>query len=100
MNTPTPHIGAKAGEIAPVVLMPGDPLRAKWIADHYLEHPVCSPEVRGMLGFTGTYKGKPVSVQGSGMGCPSMGIYSHELYAFYGVETIIRVGSAGALQDF
>ncbi len=100
MNTPTPHIGAKAGEIAPVVLMPGDPLRAKWIAEHYLENPVCYTEVRGMLGFTGTYKGKPVSVQGSGMGCPSMGIYSHELYAFYGVETIIRVGSAGALQDF
>lgn len=100
MNTPTPHIGAKAGEIAPVVLMPGDPLRAKWIAEHYLENPVCYTEVRGMLGFTGTYKGKPVSVQGSGMGCPSMGIYSHELFAFYGVETIIRVGSAGALQDF
>ena len=100
MNTPTPHIGAKAGEIAPVVLMPGDPLRAKWIAENYLENPVCYTEVRGMLGFTGTYKGKPVSVQGSGMGCPSMGIYSHELYAFYGVETIIRVGSAGALQDF
>ena len=100
MNTPTPHIGAKAGEIAPVVLMPGDPLRAKWIAENYLENPVCYTEVRGMLGFTGTYKGKPVSVQGSGMGCPSMGIYSHELFAFYGVETIIRVGSAGALQDF
>ncbi len=100
MNTPTPHIGAKAGEIAPVVLMPGDPLRAKWIAENYLENPVCYSQVRGMLGFTGTYHGKPVSVQGSGMGCPSMGIYSHELFAFYDVETIIRIGSAGALQDF
>ncbi|HIQ59952.1 MAG TPA: purine-nucleoside phosphorylase [Candidatus Merdivicinus intestinavium] len=99
MSTPTPHIGAKAGEIAPVVLMPGDPLRAKWIAENFLENPVCYSEVRGMLGFTGTYRGKPVSVQGSGMGCPSMGIYSHELFAFYGVEAIIRVGSAGALQD-
>ena len=99
MNTPTPHNAAKPGDIAPVVLMPGDPLRAKMIAETYLENPVCYNEVRGMLGYTGFYYGKPVSVQGSGMGCPSIGIYSYELYAFYGVETILRIGSAGALSD-
>ena len=100
MAVPTPHIGAAAGEIAPVMLMPGDPLRAKMIAETFLENPVCYNQVRGMLGYTGTYRGKPVSVQGSGMGMPSIGIYSYELFNFYGVETIIRVGSAGALQDF
>lgn len=99
MSVPTPHIGAAAGEIARTVLMPGDPLRAKMIAETYLEEPVCYNQVRGMLGYTGRYRGKPVSVQGSGMGMPSMGIYSYELFHFYGVETIIRVGSAGALQD-
>ncbi len=99
MSVPTPHIGAAAGEIARTVLMPGDPLRAKWIAETYLENPVCYNQVRGMLGYTGTYRGKPVSVQGSGMGMPSIGIYSYELFHFYGVETIIRLGSAGALQD-
>ena len=98
-NIPTPHIKASAGDIAESVLMPGDPLRAKFIADSYLENVHCFNEVRGMLGFTGTYKGKRVSVMGSGMGMPSIGIYSYELYNFYGVENIIRIGSAGALQD-
>ncbi|MBR6579830.1 MAG: purine-nucleoside phosphorylase [Ruminococcus sp.] len=96
---PTPHNNAKKGEIAKTVLMPGDPLRAKFIAETYLENPVCYNEVRGMLGFTGTYKGVPVSVQGSGMGMPSMGIYSHELYTEYDVENIIRIGTAGAIAD-
>ena len=99
MSVPTPHIGAAGGEIARTVLMPGDPLRAKMIAETYLEEPVCYNQVRGMLGYTGRYQGKLVSVQGSGMGMPSMGIYSYELFHFYGVETIIRVGSAGALQN-
>lgn len=94
---PTPHIGAKQGEIAKTVLMPGDPLRAKKLAETYLDNVVCYSEIRGMLGFTGTFRGKPVSVQGSGMGVPSMGIYSYELFNFYDVETIIRIGSAGAL---
>jgi purine-nucleoside phosphorylase len=94
----TPHNRAKKGEIAPVVLMPGDPLRAQFIAAEYLEGSVRFNEVRGMLGFTGMYSGKPVSVMGSGMGAPSMGIYSYELYAFYGVETIIRVGTCGGLR--
>lgn len=99
-NIPTPHIKASEGDIAKSVLMPGDPLRAKFIAENYLENVSCFNKVRGMLGFTGTYKGKRVSVMGSGMGMPSIGIYSYELYNFYGVENIIRVGSAGALQDF
>lgn len=94
---PTPHNNAKKGDIAKTVLMPGDPLRAKFIAETYLENPVCYNEVRGMLGFTGTYKGVPVSVQGSGMGMPSMGIYSHELYSEYDVENIIRIGTAGSI---
>lgn len=98
-NIPTPHIKAKRGDIAESVLMPGDPLRAKFIAENYLSDVHCFNEVRGMLGFTGTYKGKKVSVMGSGMGMPSIGIYSYELYNFYGVENIIRIGSAGALQD-
>lgn len=97
--TPTPHNEAKYGEIAKTVLMPGDPLRAKYIAETWLENPVCFNQVRNMLGYTGTYKGKKVSVMGSGMGIPSIAIYSYELYHFYGVESIIRVGSAGALQD-
>ena len=96
-NTPTPHIGAKYGEVAETVLMAGDPLRAKLMAEKYLENPVLYNEVRGMLGYTGTYKGKRVSVQGHGMGIPSIGIYSYELFNFYGVKTIIRVGSAGSM---
>ena len=96
---PTPHNNAKMGDIAPTVLMPGDPLRAKFIAENYLDSPVLYNEVRGMLGYTGTYKGVPVSVQGSGMGMPSIGIYSWELYNEYSVQNIIRVGTAGAVSD-
>lgn len=96
---PTPHNAAGEGEIAKTVLMPGDPLRAKYIADHYLSDVVCFNEVRGMLGFTGTYRGKRVSVMGGGMGMPSIGIYSYELYHFYGVDNIIRIGSAGGFSD-
>lgn len=96
-NTPTPHIGAKLGEIAPTVIMAGDPLRAKFMADHFMEHPVLFNNVRGMLGFTGTYQGKRISVMGHGMGIPSIGIYSYELFNFYDVQAIIRVGSAGSL---
>ncbi len=92
----TPHNQAEIGQIAKTVLMPGDPLRAKMIAETFLEDPVQFNHVRGMLGYTGTYQGKPVSVMGSGMGMPSIGIYSYELYTTYGVESIIRVGSAGA----
>lgn len=99
MCIPTPHNNAKKGDIAKKVLMPGDPLRAKYIAETYLEDPVCFTTVRNMFGYTGTYKGEKVSVMGSGMGMPSMGIYSYELYNFYDVEKIIRIGSAGALQD-
>lgn len=95
----TPHNEAKEGQIAKTVLMPGDPLRAKFIADTYLENVVCFNHVRNMFGFTGTYKGKEVSVMGGGMGMPSIGIYSYELFAFYGVENIIRIGSAGAYSD-
>ena len=95
-NTPTPHIGAKYGDIAETVIMAGDPLRAKFMAEKYLDNPVCFNEVRGMLGFTGTYNGKRVSMMGHGMGMPSIGLYTYELYNFYGVKTIIRVGSAGA----
>lgn len=95
----TPHNNAKNGDIAKTVLMPGDPLRAKFIAENYLENAVCYNEVRGMLGFTGTYKGTRISVQGSGMGMPSMAIYSHELYNIYGVDNIIRIGTAGAIAD-
>lgn len=98
-NTPTPHNEAKYGDIAKTVLMPGDPLRAKFIAETWLENPVCFNKVRNMLGYTGTYKGKEVSVMGSGMGMPSIALYSYELYHFYGVESIIRIGSAGALQE-
>lgn len=95
----TPHNRAKLGDIAKTVLMPGDPLRAKFIADTFLDDVKQFNNVRGMLGFTGTYKGVPVSVMGSGMGMPSIGIYSYELYNFYGVENIIRVGSAGAFKE-
>jgi len=98
MSVPTPHITAVEGDFAKTVLMPGDPLRAKFIAENYLENFRQVNDVRGMLGFTGTYKGKPVSVMGSGMGMPSMGIYSHELYNFYGVDNIIRVGTAGGIR--
>jgi purine-nucleoside phosphorylase len=93
------HIGAAAGEIAPVVLLPGDPLRAKWIAETFLDDARCYTEVRGMYGFTGTWQGRPVSVQGSGMGQPSMAIYVHELFAEYDVQSVVRVGSCGALTD-
>lgn len=95
----TPHITAQNGEIAKTVLMPGDPLRAKYIAETYLENPTQFNAIRNMFGYTGTYKGKKVSVMGSGMGMPSIGIYSYELYKSYGVENIIRVGSAGAYTD-
>lgn len=93
------HIGASTGDIAPLVLMPGDPLRAKWIAETFLEDARCYTEVRGMLGFTGTWNGYRVSVQGSGMGQPSAAIYINELFQEYDVQSIIRVGSAGALSD-
>lgn len=95
----TPHNSAKEGDIAKVVLMPGDPLRATFIAENFLEDVVCFNTVRGMNGYTGMYKGKRVSVMGHGMGMPSIGIYSYELYAFYGVEAIIRVGSAGGMVE-
>ena len=97
-TTPTPHIGAKFGEIAETVIMAGDPLRVKLMAEKFLENAVQFNNVRGMLGYTGTYLGKRVSVMGHGMGMPSIGIYTYELYNFYGVKTIIRVGSAGCIQ--
>lgn len=93
----TPHNEAKQGEIAETVLMPGDPLRAKFLAETYLENVTQFNTVRNMFGYTGEYKGKKVSVMGSGMGMPSIGIYSHELFAFYNVQKIIRIGSCGAL---
>jgi len=96
-NTPTPHIGAKYGEIAETVIMAGDPLRVKVMAEKYLDDAVQFNSVRNMLGYTGTYKGKRVSVMGHGMGIPSIAIYTYELYNFYGVKTIIRVGSAGSI---
>ena len=92
------HIGAKKGEIAETVLLPGDPMRAKWIAEAFLENPICYNDVRGMLGFTGTYQGKKISVQGTGMVIPSTLIYTHELINDYGVKNLIRVGSAGSYQ--
>ncbi len=99
MSTPTPHINvSEQGIIAETVLMPGDPLRAKFIAETYLENPVQFNTVRNMFGYTGTYKGKKISVMGSGMGMPSIGIYSYELIHFYGVKNIIRIGSCGAIQ--
>lgn len=96
---PTPHIAANPGDFAKTVLMPGDPLRAQFIAQTFLENPKQVTGVRGMLGFTGTYKGVPVSVMGSGMGMPSIGIYSYELFTQYGVENIIRIGSAGSYSE-
>ena len=96
---PTPHIEAKEGEIAKTVIMVGDPLRAKFMAEKYLDNPTIYNQVRGMFGYTGTYKGKRVSIQGHGMGIPSIGIYTYELFNFYDVDTIIRVGSAGAIDD-
>lgn len=93
------HIGAQPGEIAPVVLMPGDPLRAKWIAENFLEDTKLYNEVRGMLGYTGTWRGRRVSVQGSGMGQPTLAIYANELFEHYDVQTIVRVGSCGALTE-
>ena len=92
------HIGAKLEDIAETVLLPGDPKRAKWIAENYLENPFCYTDIRGMLGFTGTYKGKKVSIQGTGMGIPSISIYITELMKDYGVKNLIRVGSAGSYQ--
>ena len=96
-NTPTPHIGAEKGEIAGTFLLPGDPLRAKYIAEHFLEDVKQFNGTRNMLGYSGIYKGRPVSVMGTGMGCPSIGIYSYELIHFYGCKNLIRVGTAGAL---
>jgi purine-nucleoside phosphorylase len=93
------HIGAQPGEIAERVLLPGDPMRAKWIAETFLKDPVCYTQVRGMLGFTGTWQGVPVSVQGSGMGMPSASIYTHELINDYGAKSILRIGSCGALAE-
>jgi purine-nucleoside phosphorylase len=93
------HIGAQPGEIAERVLLPGDPMRAKWIAETFLEDPKCYTQVRGMLGFTGTWQGQRVSVQGSGMGMPSASIYTHELINEYGVTSVIRIGSCGALAE-
>ena len=97
MTIPTPHINAKAGDFAETVLLPGDPLRAKFIAENFLQNAKQITSVRNMLGFTGTYNGKPVSVMGTGMGCASIGIYSHELIHFYGCKNLIRIGTAGAL---
>lgn len=99
MTTPTPHNDAAKGQIAKTVLMQGDPLRTKYVAERFLENPVQFNRTRGMLGYTGTYKGKEISVMGHGMGMPSMGIYSYELFNFYDVDNIIRTGSAGMLSD-
>ncbi|HDI1179958.1 TPA: purine-nucleoside phosphorylase [Staphylococcus aureus] len=99
MTKGTPHIQPNGVKIAKTVLMPGDPLRAKYIADNFLENVEQFNDVRNMFGYTGTYKGKKVSVMGSGMGIPSIGIYSYELYNFFDVDTIIRIGSCGALQE-
>ena len=97
-NTPTPHIAAKPGDFAKTVLMPGDPLRSKFIAETFLENPVLVNNTRGVQGYTGTYKGKKVSVMASGMGMPSIGIYYYELFNYYDVENIIRVGTAGVIR--
>ena len=99
LTTPTPHISAKPGDFGKTVLMPGDPLRSKFMAENFLENPVLVNNVRGVNGYTGYYKGVKVSVMASGMGMPAIGIYAHELYNGYGVENIIRVGSAGAIQE-
>ena len=97
-NIPTPHITAGENDFAKTVLMPGDPMRSKFLAEHYLENAVLVNNVRGVQGYTGTWHGKKVSVMASGMGCPSIGIYSYELFNFYNVDNIIRIGSAGALR--
>ena len=94
----TPHINAKKGDIAETVLMPGDPRRAKWVAENFLTDALLVNEVRGMFGFTGTYKGNPVTIHGSGMGMPSLSIYANELITQYGAKTLIRIGSCGAMQ--
>ena len=99
MAAPTPHINAKPGDFAPTVLMPGDPLRAKFIAENFLEDPVLVNNVRGVQGYTGKYKGKRVSVMASGMGIPSISIYAHELYTCFDVQSIIRIGTAGMLNQ-
>lgn len=99
MIVPSACNEAKIGDVAKIVLMPGDPLRAKYVAETYLENPVCFNAVRSMLGYTGSYKGKQISVMGSGMGVPSMGLYAYELYHYFGVEGIIRIGTAGGLSD-
>ena len=99
MTVPTPHLAANLGDIADAVLLPGDPLRAELIATTFLDDPVCYSRVRGMLGYTGVYRGRRVSVQGTGMGMPSISIYVTELMRFYGVRTAIRVGSCGSIQD-
>jgi purine-nucleoside phosphorylase len=93
------HIGAQPGEIAETVLLPGDPYRAKWAAETFLDNPRCVNEVRGMLGFTGTYKGRPVTIHGSGMGMPSLSIYVNELIRDFGAKTLIRIGSCGGMQE-
>jgi purine-nucleoside phosphorylase len=98
-NTPTPHINASPEDFAKTVLMPGDPLRAKFVAETYLDRPVLVNNVRGVQGYTGSYKGVRVSVMASGMGIPSIGIYSYELFNFFGVENIMRIGSTGACQN-
>lgn len=95
---PTPHISAAKGDIAETVLLPGDPYRAKWAAETFLDDPKLVNEVRGMFGFTGTYKGNPVTIHGSGMGMPSLSIYANELITEYGAKTLIRIGSCGAMQ--
>jgi len=95
----TVHIGASPGEIADTVLMPGDPMRAKWAAETFLDDVICVNEVRGMLGFTGTWRGNRVTIHGSGMGMPSLSIYANELIRDYGAKTLIRIGSAGAMQE-
>ena len=94
----TVHIGASPGAIAPTVLLPGDPYRARWAAETFLDDPVCINQVRGMLGFTGTWRGNPVTIHGSGMGMPSLSIYANELIRDYGAKTLIRIGSAGGMQ--
>ena len=99
MNVPTPHISAKLGEIAETILLPGDPLRAKYIADNFLTDVQQFNTTRNMFGYTGYYNGKRISVMGTGMGCPSMGIYSYELIHFYGCKNLIRIGTAGAMQE-
>ena len=98
-NIPTPHISAKLGDFAETVLMPGDPLRSKFIAENFLEGAELVNNVRGVQGYTGTYKGRKVSVMASGMGMPAIGIYSYELFNFYDVKNIIRVGTAGGLRE-